>query len=242
WKSEARGASWSRVGAGGLPSKGRGVKLLIAPGDAAHLYLLMNPEKLVPSRSLGYRLYESGDSGRSWRDMKGDPAGGGGCAECRSIDIAVDPAVPDSLWATAADDPSLTRGHVYFGAGGTWRRCFDGTGALIVRRADPKRASEVYVVNVEADPGTSDAGFWRARDGGRTWARVSDGSAWDRGWSGSTAWAFGKGFCVAKTLGADLCDDRVWYWTTAQFVHRTTDAGATFTNLYTRSPSPDAGP
>ena len=238
WKSETRGASWSQVGARGLPAKGRGVKLLVAPGDPAHLYLLMNPEKLVPSKSLGYQLYESQDAGASWRDMKGDPARGGMCAECRPLDVAVDPAVSDSLWATAADDPSLTRGHVYFGAGGTWRPCLDVTGALIVRRGGPARASEVYVVNVETDPGTSGAGFWRSLDAGRTWSRVSDGGTWDRGWSGSTAWAFGKGFCVAKTLGVDLCDDRVWYWTTAQFVHRTTDAGASFTNLYTRSSSP----
>jgi len=68
---------------------------------------------------------------------------------------------------------------------------------------------------------------------------VSDMSGWDAGWIGSIAWAYNSGFSgMAKTLRRDPSNWGVMYWITPQFVWRSSDWGASFTNLFTDQVSP----
>jgi hypothetical protein len=92
-------------------------------------------------------------------------------------------------------------------------------------------------------PACTECGVFKSVDFGATWTRVSDMTGWGAGWIGSIAWAYNSGFSgMAKTLRRDPSNWGVSYWITPQFVWRSSDWGATFTNLFTPAgPRPVTG-
>lgn len=228
WSSEDDGATWRTLAAAGLDAAVCPLAIVCHPKDDDVLYLISGPDKF--KRDGRKALFKSTDEGKRWSEIGADALGG------RIQDMALDPASPNTLYATTGD-VGIGSDQVYRStdAGATWTpigRKHTGNIAIVRGR--------VRLINVERPSvgencgAASECGTWEW-DGAK-WTHLSDTSGWDPGWAGSVAWTFGQNiYGRCKTIAQDpMHPERLW-WVTSRFVLQSNDGGATFgTAAFTR--------
>jgi hypothetical protein len=240
YRSSDQGETWLFMGS--LPPGTRVTKLDVKPSNSSQLFAVSGYEKLLGSNSARRALFVSNDAGVTWTDAHGDSTNQGMTGN--PWDAIYDPVHPDTIFATSVvgagnvDESSSWSGFTWRGsqAGGVWTQVSAHTGAVTARYG----TGQIVTIDARRDgPACAECGVFKTVDFGATWTRVSDMTGWDAGWIGSIAWAYNSGFSgMAKTLRRDPSNWGVMYWITPQFVWRSSDWGATFTNLFTQQVSP----
>ena len=234
------GVFWSPVGS--LPFGTHVIRLRVKPDDPMKLLAVSGWEKLMGSAQPLRGLFVSSDGGVTWTDVHGDSTSGGMTGN--PWDAAYDPVHPDTIFATTVvgsgnpDVASTWSGYTWRGThgSGAWTQVSAHTGAIVLGQG----TGEVVTADVRRDgPGCSECGTWSSVNSGQSWTRKSTMAGWDAGWNGSIAWAYNTAFSgIAKTLHTDLSDADAIYWITPQFVWRSADFGASFTNVFTNAAAP----
>ena len=245
YKTADHGLNWSRASDASLPGGYRILKLVVDPANSNTLMALTGDDRFAFSAA---HLYRSSNGGVSWSRI--------GAMMGSVMDIAIDPFVPNTLYAStaynrvdAADGaynttcaPNAASTDFFYrstDSGATWTKRAARTGAIWVDRA---HQNTVRLIDARCqfpwEPARN--GVRLSTDGGATWSLVSDVSAWDGGWSpANSGWAYGSGLGGAvKSFGDDLSDPAALWWATSQFVFATFDNGLTFGNRYTRQLTP----
>jgi len=167
FRSKDGGKTWQRILERG--NKAGAIDLILDPTNARILYAgfwdVHRKPWTLESGGPGSGLFKSTDGGDTWTELTRKPGLPKGLIG--KVGITVSPANPERLWAIIeADDGGVFRSD---NGGNTWTRVNSGRNlrqrAWYYTRiyADPKNAESVYVLNV---------GFFRSRDGGRTFSAV----------------------------------------------------------------------
>ncbi len=227
YKSLDRGQTWSAV-SGSLPSGLRLLKMVVSPTNPNTLYLVSGNDLFVAATPA---LYRSTDGGASWSQI--------GASLGNIWDLAMDPSTPTTLYVTVYQGTprSSWSGWVYKSTdgGNAWTQKATHTGAILVKRDQPQ---VVRVIDVDRGSSESEGGVWESLDGANTWQKKSTMTGWYSGWM-KLDWAYDSGaYGMAKTLGEDLSDPNVIYWTDWYFAFGSFDGGLYFQNLCTTQISP----
>ena len=174
YKSIDAGKSWTHMG---LKTSEHIGKILIDPRDSQVVYVASQGPLWAPGGERG--LYKTIDGGQTWEAVLTISENTG------VSDIAMDPHHPDVLYATSYQ----RRRHVWAlvaggpesaiykstDAGKTWRKIVKGLPSVHLGRIglalSPQQPQVLYAI-VAASWGES--GFFRSRDGGENWQRMSD--------------------------------------------------------------------
>jgi uncharacterized protein (TIGR03437 family) len=164
WRSADGGASWAQV------IDGVGTSVLFDPtnGDIAYAAL---GDPFVDSNN---GVYQSADSGKTWKSIPGAGANALPATNVGRISIAIAPSTPSTLYVAVADVLKNNRSNLVdifktTGAGNTWSR----THALDICSATGQCW---YDMTIRVDPQNPDVVFAggqaitiRSMDGGATW-------------------------------------------------------------------------
>ncbi len=178
WKTNSAGDYWECVSDGFFTTASVGA-LAVAPSDSNVIYAGTGETTIRIDVSHGDGVYRSIDAGRTWVNT--------GLADTRHIGkIRVHPTDPDTAWVAAlghAFGPNAERGvFKTIDGGATWNHVLfvsNKAGAVdITHDANPRF---LYASIWEASrsfsnliSGGDDSGLWQSRDGGDTWADISD--------------------------------------------------------------------
>ena len=198
YRSRDKGATWEHVG---LPDSGAIGRIVVDPKNPNRIFVAAAGDLFNPGGERG--VYRSTDGGDTWT-----LALAGANDTTGAVDLAIDPANPDRVFAAMWDhrrEPDLRRyggeGSGVFrttNGGTSWERLGTGLPAVspnvgrIGIAVAPNLPNVVYaIVNTAAGPFE---GFYKSVDGGTTWAKTSAaGNPGDLFFSQSTfGWWFGR--------------------------------------------------
>ncbi len=103
-----------------------------------------------------------------------------------------------------------------------------------------KRDQPQVVRVIDVDRGSSDpeGGVWKSLNGGDTWQKKSTMGGWGSGWMVLNWACDGGAYGMARTLGEDLSDPNVIFWTGWYFAFGSFDGGLDHQNLCTTQVAP----
>jgi photosystem II stability/assembly factor-like uncharacterized protein len=176
YRSLDRGVTWERVG---LMNSGRIGRIAVDPSNPQHIFVAASGDLFNPGGERG--VYKSTDGGSTWTlVLSGDNNTTG------AVDLAIDPANPNRVFAAMWDhrrQPDLRRyGGVGSGlyrtsdGGTTWQRLANGLPApdattgrigVAIAKSNPQR---VYAIMIRANG--SFGAFYRSNDGGNSWTTL----------------------------------------------------------------------
>jgi photosystem II stability/assembly factor-like uncharacterized protein len=182
YKSVDAGRTWQNVG---LKASEHIGKIVIDPRNSDVVYVAAQGPLSVKGGDRG--LYKTTDGGRTWKKVL-DPSQGStqaGAGWGGASDVVIDPRNPDVLVATTWQRVRRTYGYIAGGpesgvwrstdGGATWKRSQAGlpNDAELGRvglAVSPVNPDVVYAILEAAD---AKGGFYRSRDAGVTWERMS---------------------------------------------------------------------
>ncbi len=226
YRSGDGGATWQRMGLADSRHIGR---ILVDPRDPDTLLVAALGHVFGPNEQRG--VFRSTDGGATWQKVLYRDADTG------AVDLASDPAVPDTVYAALWQ---LRRypWQAYFtpadGPGSGIYKSADGGATWAPVGGDGLPASPLGRIGLAVAPGSGgrrvyatitarqDGGLYRSDDGGATWEQVNDGDVAD--------WYYGR-------VTADPRDpDTVWVM--GRSLLRSTDGGRTL-DVFRGSPGGD---
>jgi photosystem II stability/assembly factor-like uncharacterized protein len=195
YRSTDGGTTWTQAGLAGSDRIGR---LAIDPTNPSRIFAAATGSLFVPGGVRG--LYRTNDGGTSWQLVLGGANGTTG-----AIDVAVDPANPNRVFAAMWDHRRQPQGRTYGGVGSGLFRSTDG-GATWTRLAGglpasstnlgrmgvaiaPNNPNRLYAIAANTTGNFS--GFWTSTDGGTTWTRITNTSFLSASQS-TFGWWFGR--------------------------------------------------
>jgi hypothetical protein len=195
YRSTDGGTSWTHLGLAGTDRIGR---LAIDPTNSNRIFAAATGSLFVPGGPRG--LYRTTDGGASWQQVLPGVNGTTG-----AVDVAIDPANPNRVYAAMWDHQRRPVGRRYGGVGSglyrstdggtTWTRLAGGLPAasanlgrmgIAVARNDPSR---VYAIAADTDGAF--LGFWTSTNSGNSWTRITNTSFLSDSQS-SYGWWFGR--------------------------------------------------
>jgi photosystem II stability/assembly factor-like uncharacterized protein len=232
YRSQDSGRTWEQVGLGNSGAIGR---LAVDPANPQHLFAAVAGPLYNHGGDRG--VYESTDNGTTWtRVLAGDNDTTG------AVDLAIDPANPNRLFAAMWDhlrQPDLrTYGGVGSGifrstdGGATWQRLTNGlpgassTIGRIGLALAPSNPQQVYAIVNQASGFFQ--GFYKSDDGGDSWSKfATDGTL--SGAQSSYGWWFGR-------VWVDPAD-QMHVFAAGVYLCESKNGGSSFTGQF--SPHPD---
>lgn len=235
YKTTDNGLSWAQVSTN-LPSNIRVTKILVSPTNANTLFALSGTCRFANGTETAYR---STDGGVTWTQI------GTGLNGTGVMDLAIHPTNPSIIYLTTYYKVGWdTEGYFYRSTdgGNTWTLRSNRTGTIWVNRND---ATKIRLIDVTSQFQWRDAvnGTWLSTDEGTNWSRIGTLSTMDCGYQSLDPvwkhyWSYGGSFAgYSHTLGESLANGNTLLWVNGQWVFMTTDGGANFQNLYTKSMS-----
>jgi len=179
WKTTDKGETWTPVTDGQIKSASVGA-VAVSETNPDLVYIGMGETCIRGNIMPGDGVYKSTDAGRTWAHA--------GLADTRFIGkIRIDPRNPDTVYVAAlghAFGPNSERGVFKSTDGGaTWRKVLfvsDNAGAvdLSLDETNPRilyaAIWQAYRSFSQISSGGPESGLWQSRDGGETWANLSD--------------------------------------------------------------------
>jgi hypothetical protein len=221
FRSTDNGANWQPVGLTGTDRIGR---IAADPTNANRLFVAATGNLFVPGGERG--LYRTTNGGSTWQLVLPGANGTTG-----AVDVAIDPANPNRVYAAMWDNRRAPNGRVYGGVGSgiyrstdggtTWTRLAGGLPAastnlgrtgLAVSRSNPNR---LYAI--ASDTSGDFVGFWTSTNGGDSWTRLTNTSLVSSAQS-TFGWWFGR-------VWVDPANERHLFAAGVNMVE-STDAGA----------------
>ena len=177
YRSRNRGATWQHVG---LKTSGAIGRIVVDPLDPDRIFVAAAGDLFNPGGQRG--VYRSTDGGSTWKRVLA-----GANATTGAVDLSIDPANPDRVFAAMWDhqrEPDLRR---YGGEGsGLFRTSDGGTTWERVGGGLPASSASVGRIGVAVAPGMPNVvyaiynkaagpfdGFYKSVDGGTTWVKTS---------------------------------------------------------------------
>ncbi len=195
YRSTDGGRTWQLAG---LEDSSRIGRIVIDPNDPDRIFVAVSGDLFQPGGTRG--LYRTTNAGRTWENVLS-----GATPTAGAVDVAIDPADPDRVYATFWDHQRTPDVRRYGGPGSrayrstdggdTWQQMTDGlpqpsdsTGrmGIAVAPSDPAR---LYLVHINRLGGF--AGFFTSNDAGRSWTRTPDHPLLAQSQS-SYGWWFGR--------------------------------------------------
>ncbi len=234
YKTTNTGKTWTRVDKN-LPST-RIIKVIVNPKKASEVYLLTGSGR--PTCSVA-DVYKSTDGGENWKNITSDNDFEG---LTEVTDFAIDPQSPNILYITTVKADCSNRfwaegreGRLYksINGGRTWRKMQEQGGIILIH---PENTSEVTLIETRA------VATWNARsgtrlskDGGATFAKVSDVGTWETTFHGNTQNTYsGTKDGYGRTIGEDLSNPNNLYWINSQWVLGSKNRGEDFKVLHSK--------
>ena len=215
-RSTDGGDTWEEVP---LPPGRYVVKLHLDPSDPTRVLILTGDGRFVSGPA---ELHLLADDDLQRLDLDG------------VVDAVFDPHRPATVWATTGngEDP----GRLWMANEGPFRPVVDHGGVIwapadqpgTIRLIDPRRQF----------PWDDEQGTWESVDGGGTWQRIGEVTAWNPGWS-QVLWGFTDGFGgPVPSLGFDPRDGDRAALVNSQFAYASDDGGKTFVPIFTDEVKP----
>jgi photosystem II stability/assembly factor-like uncharacterized protein len=232
WKSINKGTTWTPI-FDDQPVSTFG-DVAIAPSNPDVVWAGTGEQNNRQSTSWGNGVYRSTDAGKTWSYL--------GLADTRHIGrVRVHPANPDVAYVAALGNlwaPSPDRGVYRTTDGGkTWSKVLfvDSLTGVVDLAMDPTNPDVLYAAAYQRlrrawgfNGGGPGSGIYKTTDGGRTWAKLTNGlPPGDKG---------RIGLAVAASDPRVL--NAIVEHATAGGVYRTEDGGATWTKVNTLNPRP----
>jgi photosystem II stability/assembly factor-like uncharacterized protein len=217
YRSTDKGKTWTHVG---LPDAGQVGRVVVDPKDADVVFVAALGSLFGTNQERG--VFRSRDGGSTWEKVLfvNDSTG--------AVDIAINPANPRILFATAWRAQRLPwtmvsgsmDGGVYRSkdGGDTWQKLtvglpkgLFGKAGITVSPANPDR---VWAI-IEAEDEKGEGGVYRSDNGGDSWRRITgEKQLWHRPW-------------YYMRITADPRDENT-VWINNVLLYRSVDAGRTF--------------
>lgn len=195
YKSSDGGATWIQSGLAGSDRIGR---LAVDPADSNRVFAAATGNLFVSGGTRG--LYRTTDGGTTWQLVLAGANGTTG-----AVDVAIDPANPNRVYAAMWDQIRRPSGRVYGGVGSgiyrstdggtTWVRLGGGLPAagsnlgrmgIAIAKNSPLR---LYAIAV--DTSGDFTGFWTSANGGDSWTQITNTSLLSSSQS-TYGWWFGR--------------------------------------------------
>lgn len=228
YRSNDSGVTWWQVSTN-LPDDVYILKLLVHPTNADIVYVLTGRGRFACGPA---QVYRSANGGSTWTNIT--------TALGQVLDVAIHPSSPSTLYVTTmnancanGDYSTDFNGKFYKSTneGVSWTQQSAYTGVIWIKKDAP---SVIRLI----DPRTmyhANAGTWRSSNEGATWTKIGDPPTWETGYIPGK-WAYSINFNgIVSTLGEDMSNSDRLYWCTTQWVFSTSNGGATFRNLHTKS-------
>lgn len=195
YRSTDGGVTWTQSGLAGSARIGR---LAIDPTNANRVFAAATGNLFVPGGTRG--LYRTTDGGTTWQLVLA-----GANSTTGAVDVAIDPANPNRVYAAMWDNSRQPGVRIYGGTGsgiyrstdggGTWTRLGGGLpaassnlGRMSVALA-PNTPTRLYAMAV--DTSGDFTGFWTSANGGDTWTAITNTSYLSSSQS-TYGWWFGR--------------------------------------------------
>lgn len=234
YKSIDNGHTWAQSSID-LPAGIRILKILVNPQNANTVYALTGQGRFACGPA---DLFRSLDGGVSWTNLSEGMTA--------ILDAAIAPNDPDNIYVTtmnaACEEPYYwtdLEGSLYLSTdgGSNWGApLYDQSGIILVSNA----ADTIRLIDPrEPYPWIATAGTWTSTDGGLSFEQTGEVTTWDTFFNDDLFYCYSASYNgICKTIGKDLSDPNTFYWVNYQWIFKTTDSGATFSNSFTNEVSP----